>query len=76
MDDWTWFKFGRFILGNAIASTIRIANHVISRQHVCLEVDNHFDVSDPSSVMKLSIQDMKTKHGLKWNQICLCIFLR
>lgn len=69
MDDWAWFLFEMFVLDYEIASTIRISQSAISRQHVCLEVDNHYDASEPSSVMKLSIQDMKTKHGSKWNQI-------
>ena len=67
MDDWAWFLFEMFVLDYEIASTIRISQSAISRQHVCLEVDNHYDASEPSSVMKLSIQDMKTKHGSKWN---------
>lgn len=69
MDDWAWFLFEMFVLGYQIASTIRISQSAISRQHICLEVDNHYDASEPSSVMKLSIQDMNTKHGSKWNQI-------
>ena len=69
MDDRARFLFEMFVLDYEIASTIRISQNAISRQHVCLEVDNHYDASEPSSVMKLCIQDMKTKHGSKWNQI-------
>lgn len=57
-----------FVSDHCVVCAIRLSNHSISRQHVCLEVDNHYDVSDPSSIMKLTIQDLNGKHKSTWNE--------
>lgn len=50
-----------------IASSIRVAVHTVSRQHICLVVDNQYDALDPSSIMEVTITDVSTKHNSKWN---------
>lgn len=58
----TWKRRTHSIAASIVASEI-----TVSRNHVAIDVSNSYDPKDPHSVMTLTISDMHTKHGTKWN---------
>ena len=52
---------------HSIASSIVASAITVSRQHVSMDVSDSYDPKDPRSIMTLTISDMHTKHGTKWN---------
>lgn len=42
-------------------------DNAVSRQHVRIEVSGEYNSTDLESVNKITIFDMNTKHGTKWN---------
>ena len=42
-------------------------DNAVSRQHVRIEVSGEYNSTDLESVNKITISDMNTKHGTKWN---------
>lgn len=57
-------------LRNTVAATIKVALNAVSRQHVQIVVDTQYSAKDPTSIPKLTLSDMKTKHGTRWNDEC------
>ena len=55
---------------HSVASSIVASVITVSRQHVAIDVSDSYDPKDPHSVMTLTISDMHTKHGTKWNGEC------
>ena len=57
-----------------VACSIHVAVNAVALQHVSLEIDTEYDVTDTNSIMKLTISDMNTKHGTKWNDQRILIY--
>lgn len=55
---------------HSVASSIVASVITVSRQHVAIDVSDAYDPKNPHSVMTLTISDMHTKHGTKWNGEC------
>lgn len=75
MDYRSWFQY--CLCSDIILdATIRVSENAVSRQHIQLRIDNDYSVEDPKSIPKITITDLKTKHGTKWNNarisFCIC----
>ena len=50
-----------------IACEIRIIDNTVSRQHVRIVINEDYTLTNTESTPKVTISDMNTKHGTKWN---------